>query len=303
MASLSAAKDHAAEDRAPGAAAEAWDEQDPCAFARSVVQRSGTSFFWGMRLLPEAKRTAMYAIYAFCREVDDIADDPAPVALKQRRLAEWREEIARVYDGAPKLPIGRALAAPVAAFGLRREDFLAVIAGMETDAAERLRLATVAELDQYCDRVACAVGRLSVRVFGVQEPDAAALADAQGRALQLTNILRDLHDDAGRDRLYLPTDMLRTHGIQAREPDEVLRDDRLPALCDLLAVRADAYFAQTRRILSRCDRRQVRPARIMMEVYERILRRLIARGWRRASEPVGLSSGAKLWIAVRHGML
>lgn len=276
----------------------------PAAAALAIVRRSGTSFYWGMRVLPPAKRAAMYAIYAFCREVDDIADEPGTPSSKAARLADWRAEIALLYQGRPRLAVACALLPAVEAFALRREDLIAVIDGMEMDAAPRIRLATMAELALYCDRVACAVGRLSVRVFGVAPADGDALADALGRALQLTNILRDLADDARRDRLYLPADLLARHGITALDPVErVLAEPALPAVLGEMAALAEDAFARARRIIAACDRSAVRPALIMLEVYHRTLRRMTQRDWARWAEPVSLSAAEKLWVAVRCGVL
>ena len=138
--------------------------------AREVVQASGSSFLAAMKMLPEERRTAMYAIYAFCRDVDDIADDPAPVSEKIGRLKTWRQEVERVYGGEPQFLTARALVRPAREFGLEKEDFLAIIDGMEMDAFEDIRAPSLAQLDTYCDRVASAVGRLSIRAFGAKSP-------------------------------------------------------------------------------------------------------------------------------------
>jgi len=270
----------------------------------SVVRRSGTSFYWAMRILPEEKRQAMFAVYAFCREVDDIADDPGEASAKLIGLRRWRDEIERLYDGAPRLPISRALLGPVRRFHLRKADFLAVIDGMEMDAADRLRIADMDELCLYCDRVACAVGRLSDRVFGVDEPTGDRLAMALGQALQLTNILRDLDEDARRDRLYLPEDMLRAHGVTDTEDAiRALAEPAVADVCERIAEVARERFTEAAAILAKCDRRDTRPAVIMMEVYRRTLRRLMFRGWRRWAEPVSVSPAEKLWVAFRYGIV
>ncbi|MDH3597052.1 MAG: squalene/phytoene synthase family protein, partial [Rhodospirillales bacterium] len=161
-----------------------------------VVRRSGTSFLWGMRVLPKARREAMFAIYAFCREVDDVADGPDAPAAKLASLEEWRAEIARLYDGRPTRPTTRALAGPVAAYGLPREEFLAVIDGMEMDARAAVVAPSLEDFALYCRRVAGAVGMLSIHAFGAEEPHAREIAVALGEALQITNILRDLAEDA-----------------------------------------------------------------------------------------------------------
>jgi squalene synthase HpnD len=277
----------------------------PLTYVEQVVRASGTSFYWAMRFLPLLKRQAMFAVYAFCRQVDDIADGPpGQTAAKQRALGGWRQEIERLYDGMAERPVAAALLRPVERFDLRKEDFLAVIDGMEMDAADRIRFADMAELQLYCDRVACAVGRLSVRIFGVPQPTGDALASALGQALQLTNILRDLKEDAGRDRLYLPADLLRARCITAgSDAEAALRHAAIIDVCEQLAALAARRFEEAASLVAQCDRRQVRPAAIMMEIYRRTLERLNGRGWGRWAEPVCIPSAEKLWVALRYGMI
>lgn len=267
-----------------------------------LVRRAGTSFYWAMRWLPAEKREAMFAVYAFCRAVDDIADEAGEEAGKRQELQDWREEIDRVFLGSPYRAISRALIAPVRRFGLRREDFLAVIEGVETDAASRVRIEDLAALHRYCDGVACAVGRLSVRVFGLPADLGDPLAGALGEALQLTNILRDVKEDAARDRIYLPADLLRQHGVTGLDSAErVIRHRGVAAVCEHLADLATRRFAEAQTLTRQCDRRRVRPARIMMEVYRRTFERLRRRGWQRWAEPVRVSPAEKLWVALRYG--
>lgn len=276
-------------------------------YVETVVRRSGTSFYWAMRLLPPEKRNAMFAVYAFCREVDDIADEPGEQISKQQALAAWRNAVERLYQGVADLPITAALLQPVARFSLRMEDFLAVIDGMETDAGPRVRIRDMAELSLYCDRVACAVGRLSVRIFGVPQPLGDRLAAAQGQALQLTNILRDIQEDAERDRLYLPAELLSEDGTGACDfeghAEAMLRHASVAHVCEQLASQAGHCFDEARALAAACERRQVRPAVIMMEVYRRTFRRLVARGWERWAEPVRVPASEKLWVALRYGVM
>ena len=269
---------------------------------RAVVADSGTSFYWGMRLLPAAKREAMFAIYAFCREVDDIADSEASPASKRADLALWRAEVEALYAGRPSRPTSLALAAPIERFELPRAEFDAMIDGMEMDATA-MRAPPMAMLERYCRCVAGAVGMLSVRVFGARAPDRDAGAVALGDALQLTNILRDLAEDASFGRLYLPRELLDRHGITSDDPAHVLRDPALPAVCRELAGRAAARFDAADRWLAREDRRKVRPALIMRGVYRRTLERLIAKDWQQLDPPVRLGKAERLWIAIRHGLL
>ena len=276
----------------------------PLTYVEQLVRESGSSFYWAMRFLPMEKRRAMFAVYAFCRQVDDIADEPGQIAAKRRALGGWRQEIERLYAGMAERPVAAALLRPVERFDLRKQDFLAVIDGMEMDAAERIRIADMEELHRYCDRVACAVGRLSVRIFGVPQPTGDALASALGQALQLTNILRDLKEDARRDRLYLPDALLRSRGIDVRSDAEaVLRHAAIIGVCEQISGLAARKFEEAASLAAASDRRQVRPAIIMMEIYRRTLERLNGRGWRRWAEPVSISPVEKLWVALRYGMI
>jgi presqualene diphosphate synthase len=270
---------------------------------RQRVEAAGTSFYWAMRLLPTDRRNGMYAVYAFCREVDDIADDTGPPEPKKAALAAWHAEIEALYAGSPRQLVARALSDPVARYGLRREDFHAVIDGMEMDAAEDIRAPDLATLDRYCGRVAGAVGHLSVHIFGDSSPNAHDVADALGRALQLTNILRDLDEDAQRGRLYLPREILDRHGIRDAEPLPVLRHPALPAACRDLAAIAARHFAEADRAMARCSRRAMRPASVMGAFYRAMLEALLRSGWRDPSRRVSLSKGQKLWLVLRHGLL
>jgi presqualene diphosphate synthase len=272
------------------------------AHVRTVVAGSGTSFYWGMRLLPAPKREAMFAIYAFCREVDDIADSDAPPAAKRAELAAWRAEVEALYAGRPSRPTSLALAKPIERFELPRAEFDRMIDGMEMD-AEAMRAPPMAKLERYCRCVAGAVGVLSVRVFGARSPDRDAGAVELGDALQLTNILRDLAEDAGFGRLYLPRELLLRHGIASDDPARVLRDPDLPVVCQELAARAAARFDAADRWLAQENRRDVRPALIMRGVYRLTLERLIADDWRQLDPPVRLGKAERLWVAVRHGLL
>ena len=278
-------------------------EDDPRAAIRARVAAAGTSFYWAMRLLPQAPREAMFAVYAYCREVDDIADSDDPPATKRVQLADWRREIDAIYAGRATRPLPRVLAEVARSYALRREDFLAVIDGMEMDAAKDIRAPDLAELDLYCDRVASAVGRLSVRIFGSDLPAADRVAGALGRALQLTNILRDLDEDGARGRLYLPREYLQQQGITATEPEVVLAHPNLGGACELLADLAKRHFSEAAAAMRQCPRRAMRPAAAMGAVYRAILLRLRRRGWRDLRQEVKLPAPLKLWLALRHGLL
>ena len=255
-----------------------------------------------MRVLPRAQREAMFEIYSFCRQVDDIADSSAPCSERREQLQRWRADIDALYAGRP-VPRTRGLVAPVRDFGLRREDFHAVIDGMEMDVLEDIRAPDEATLDTYCNRVASAVGRLSVRVFGMEEQDGIALAHHLGRALQLTNILRDIDEDAAFGRLYLPKEALREAGINTTDPMAVLASPMLGAVCARLVERAREHFAQADKVMARSPRRCVRAPRIMGEAYRLILDSLVARGWSHPRRPIRLPRSRLLWIIMRHAVI
>ncbi len=280
-----------------------WALDDP-ALARLVterVRRSRSSFYWGMRMLERRRRLAMYAIYAFCREVDDIADGDGAPAQRLAGLDVWRRHIEALYSGRAGEEITRALAGPVGEYALDRADFLAVIDGCAMDARGEMVRPSESRLDLYCDRVACAVGRLSVRVFGEAGPAGLDLANTLGRALQLTNILRDLREDADMGRLYLPDELLARHGIAVREPTAVLAHPSLGAACAELAGRARTQFAAASTAMARCSRRAMRPAALMAVTYRDLLGRC-ERGEGAGIERVRVPPSRKLWYLLRHGI-
>lgn len=270
--------------------------------ATAAARASGSSFYNAMRILPRAQREAMFEIYSFCRQVDDIADSRAPRDTRREQLDRWRADIDALYAGKP-VARTQELLAPMRDFGLRREDFHAVIDGMEMDVIADIRAPDEATLDLYCNRVASAVGRLSVRVFGMGHQDGIALAHHLGRALQLTNILRDLDEDAMFGRLYLPREALQAAGIAATDPGAVLSSKALPAVCGRMVERAREHFAQADKIMARNPRRTVRAPRIMSEAYRLILDRLVARGWSPPRRPVHLPRTRLVWIIIRHAFI
>jgi presqualene diphosphate synthase len=265
----------------------------------AAARASRSSFYTGMRILPRAQREAMFEIYAFCRAVDDIADDPGPREARSAALEMWRSDLAALYAGAPP-PQLSGLAQAVRTFGLAQGDFLAVIAGMEMDVIADIRAPDQATLDLYCDRVACAVGRLSVRVFGMERDAGLRLAHHLGRALQLTNILRDLDEDAAIGRLYLPREALRDAGIISADPATVLANPVLGAACAALVEMAKTDFAEARKIMAQSPRRAVRAPRIMGEAYRLILDQLIARGFAPPRAPVHLPRLKLVFIVLRN---
>ncbi|MBS1041010.1 presqualene diphosphate synthase HpnD [Gluconobacter cerinus] len=272
----------------------------PCAQAdldhvAHIVTASGTSFARGMKVLPAARRQAMFAIYAFCRQVDDIADGDTNVADPAQALQEWHERIDRLYQGETQDALDRVLVAAIFRFQLQAKDFHAVIDGMAMDCGAPIVAPDEKTLDLYCDRVASAVGRLSVRAFGDSSAAADRVSKHLGRALQLTNILRDISEDAARDRLYLPSELLERFNVPTN-PKEALYAHGLDDVARILSCRAHDHFREARRAMKECDSTAMRPARMMAASYEPVLNALEKRGWKNPELSPKVSKG---WRAVR----
>ena len=274
----------------------------PEAYVEAMVKRAGTSFFWAMRSLKLERRRGVFAVYGFCRDVDDIADGDLPLYQKRALLELWREEIKAIYNGTQSHPIGQALVEPVKTYGLKEADFVAVIDGMEMDAYPRVRIQDMAELELYCDRVACAVGRLCVPIFGLQEDEGVRLSGSLGAALQLTNILRDVIEDAGIDRVYLPAELLAHADVKSDQITDVLAAPGLADLCAGLAERAEQFFENAKAIIQNADSKAARPAHMMLQVYYRVFQKLQNRGWHDLEKDVRPSKLEKIAIALRYGI-
>jgi phytoene synthase len=280
------------------AALDAGDNRDKAIALRRRV--AGSSFFSAMQLLPAQRRRAMRALYAFYREVNDIADGDASRSLKQILLANWRSEIGLLFAGRPQRDVTRQLSEAVHLYGLRCDDFLAIIDGM--DARTDIRAPSLAELDRYCERTAVAIGRISVRIFGETSPAGQRVAAELGRALQLTDILCDLAGDARLHRLYLPRELLHAHGIFATMPSWVLAQPRLPDVCRDLALLAEQHYAAAGEAIAACPRSTMRPAAVMLAMYSAVLHELLARGWRQLDEPIRIPAWRNLVLTMRHGL-
>ena len=260
---------------------------------------SGSSFYAGMRVLPKPERAAMYAIYGFCRVVDDIADDlHGDRASRRAELDAWRADLESLYAGGEP---GRAafLAGPVRRFGLAKADFLAVLDGMQMDVDADIRAPSAALLDLYIDRVASAVGRLSVRVFGMDEAPGLELAHHLGRALQLTNILRDFDEDAAIGRLYAPREALDRAGIAGEDPVTVVNDPRIDQAARDLLAQARAHYAAADRVLNARPRGRLLAPRLMSAVYARTLDRTASAGWAPPRTRVKVGKAELLWLVAR----
>ncbi|MEM9879445.1 MAG: squalene/phytoene synthase family protein [Pseudomonadota bacterium] len=243
------------------------------------VRAAGSSFYWAMRLQPREKRAGLFAVYAFCREVDDIADGDAGVADPVRALESWAMRIDDIFDGEATTPLERTLVTAIERFGLRKADFLAIIEGMLLDAKGPIQRPQNAELIHYCDCVASAVGRLCIRIFGDASEAAKTLATEQGQALQLTNIMRDVEEDAQRQRIYIPRDILERHGLKAAPAEALAGHPELPAVRAELGALALARFKAAQAAAARCDQVAIRPAMMMMDAYRQTYDSWAANAW------------------------
>jgi squalene synthase HpnD len=270
--------------------------------ASDGTSASGSSFYAAMRILPREQREAMFQIYSFCRQVDDIADSDGPRPERLAALQQWRDDIDALYQGRPPARLWDYVAS-VRRFDLKREDFLAIVDGMEMDVPQDIRAPDFATLDLYCDRVASAVGRLSVRVFGLAHDDGILLAHHLGRALQLTNILRDIDEDAAIGRLYLPREGLLQAGIDSTDPIKVIADPALPKVCAPLIEQARTHFEKSDEVMGRNPRRVVRAPRIMSKYYRTILELLVTRGFATPRHPVRLNKVTRIAIILRYAFI
>ncbi len=272
-------------------------------FAALEAKVAGSNFYAAMKIMPPKHRAGMFAIYAFCRAVDDIADDQSGARPERAAaLDQWRTDLDALYAGGDP---GQAafLQEAVRGFSLEKADFIAVIDGMAMDVADDIVAPDAATLDLYCDRVASAVGRLSVKVFGMEHKAGIELSHHLGRALQLTNILRDFDEDAAIGRLYVSSDALATAGISVSDPATVVADPRIDIAARVLAAEARAHYAAADRVMKTASDGQLRTPRLMREAYGRILERMMTVGWAPPRHRVSLSKAEKLWVLARYGLM
>jgi squalene synthase HpnD len=273
--------------------------------AAKAVQKKAksSSFYLAMRLMPAEERDAMFAIYAFCRKVDDIADDGVGTrAERHEKLEQWRADLRGLYAGTVAQQV-RFLAPAIAQYGLRLEDFLAVLDGMDMDVAEDIVAPDLATLDLYCDRVASAVGRLSIKVFGMEDEPGFDLAHHLGRALQLTNILRDIDEDAAIGRLYLPREYLQEMDCcRSLDVQAIVNKPQIDAVCRKVAAQAHHHYDEAQRILAARPKGRIKTPRLMGAVYSQILSASEAQGFAAPRRRVSLPKSRLMSLVLRQGI-
>jgi phytoene synthase len=268
----------------------------PDQYCQQKAAASGSSFYYSFLFLPSEQRRAITALYAFCREVDDVVDEVSDPGVARAKLSWWREEVERVFGGTPQHPVGQALAPAAARYALPREGLEQILEGMAMD-LDYNRYPDFPTLEVYCHRVAGVVGQLSARIFGYTQPGTLDYARSLGIALQLTNIIRDVGEDARRNRIYLPLDELQRFGLQTDDIVMLREDDRFLRLMQFQIARAKARFDEALALLPSADRRSQRAGLVMGRIYRTLLDEIDAAGGRVMNQRIGLTPIRKLWTA------
>ena len=274
----------------------------PQQYVQDKAARSGSSFYYAFLFLPPPRRAAITAFYAFCREVDDVVDEATDPGVAAAKLQWWRKEVAQAFGGAPSHPVMQALLPLAADFGIEARHLSAVIDGCQTD-LEQTRFLDYPALQHYCHLVAGIVGEVAANIFGRSEAATVQYAHELGLAMQLTNIIRDVGDDARRGRIYLPLSELQRFEVKAHE---LLRrespwgySERFTALMRFQAVRAHAAYDEAFSLLPAADRLAQKPGLMMANIYRTLLREIEAQGFQVLHQRTSLTPLRKLWIATR----
>jgi len=268
----------------------------PQEYCQNKAAASGSSFYYSFRFLPEQKRHAIIALYAFCREVDDVVDETTDTNVARVKLQWWREEIQKLFHGTPTHPVTLALKDHTPNFNLAEELFIEIIDGMEMD-LDYDSYPTFKELSLYCYRVASVVGLLTVEIFGYEDRKTLKYAHELGMAFQLTNILRDVHEDAVRGRVYLPLDELKRFGVKPEDLQKNVTTANVVKLFEFQKNRAMQYYKKAFDLLPKNDRYAQRSGVIMAEIYLAILQEIEKDGFKVLEHRIRLTPIRKLWLA------
>ncbi|MBM3116334.1 presqualene diphosphate synthase HpnD [Jeongeupia naejangsanensis] len=271
----------------------------PDQYCEDKAAKSGSSFYYSFRFLPEEKRRAITALYAFCREVDDVVDETHDEGVARTTLNWWRGEVDQLYAGSPQHPVTRALLPVLKTFNLSREHFLEIIDGMEMD-LDQARYASFKDLQLYCYRVASVVGLMAAEIFGYTDRKTLKYAHDLGIAFQLTNIIRDVGEDARRGRLYLPVDELQRFNVPAADVFNFRQTAEFKSLMAFQIDRAEQYYRQAFELLPKADRKAQRPGLLMAAIYRATLDEIRRDGADKVlNQRLSLTPIRKLWLAWR----
>ncbi|HRV78947.1 MAG TPA: presqualene diphosphate synthase HpnD [Thauera sp.] len=269
---------------------------NPHDYCQDKAAKSGSSFYYSFMFLPPERRQAITALYAFCREVDDVVDECHDLSLAQTKLEWWRQEVGRVYAGTPTHPVGHALKDVIKGFRLPQEQLLEIIDGMAMDLSQT-RYLDFKGLQLYCYRVASVVGLLAAEIFGYQDRQTLKYAHDLGLAFQLTNIIRDVGEDARRGRIYLPIEDLQRFEVPAKDLLEARYSDAFRELMAFQAERAEKFYDQAFAQLPAIDRKAQRPGLVMAAIYRTLLREIAADGFLVLDRRTSLTPLRKVWLA------
>lgn len=270
----------------------------PDEYCQDKAAKSGSSFYYSFRFLPELQRQAIIALYAFCREVDDTVDEISDTEIARTKLEWWREEVQRTFEGNATHPVGKALHIALQNFDLHEEYFMEIIDGMAMD-LEQFSYPEFKQLALYCHRAASVVGLLSVEIFGYQDRNTLKYAENLGMALQLTNIIRDVREDAERGRIYLPLDELEQFNVKSQDLLDLKSSPEFIELLKFQTARAKDYYQQAMQLLPETDRYTQRTGLIMAEIYEATLDEIVKDDFQVMHQRISLTPIRKLWIAWR----
>jgi phytoene synthase len=270
----------------------------PQQYCQEKASASGSSFYYSFVFLPKTKREAITALYAFCREVDDIADECTDLNIAKTKLAWWRKEISNLYAGTPQHPVSKALAEPIKSYQLSEEHFLEIIDGMEMD-CDQNRYGSFKELQLYCYRVASVVGLLSASIFGYSNRNTLKYAHDLGMAFQLTNIVRDVGEDARRGRIYLPLDEIAKVGLSEHDILHGVESEKVKELLEFQIERAESFYDKALRALPPEDRKAQKTGLMMAAIYRTLLREIKADGAEKVlNTKTSLGGLRKIWLAL-----
>ncbi len=270
----------------------------PDDYCQQKTAQSGSSFYYSFLFLPPPRRRAITAFYAFCREVDDVVDECTDLDVARTKLAWWRTEVAALYEGKAKHPVALALTALLPEFNIEEARLYEIIDGMEMDLTQH-RYADFSALQKYCYRVASVVGLVSAEIFGHSHPDTLKYAENLGMAFQLTNIIRDVGEDARRDRIYIPVDELARFNVTAADIMHARHSEAFVQLMQFQVERALNYYRDAMNFLPQQDRRSQRPGLVMAAIYRTLLEEIRADGMQVLNQRTSLTPLRKLWIAWR----
>ncbi len=268
----------------------------PQDYVQQKAAASGSSFYYAFLFLPKARRAAITAFYAFCREVDDVVDEVTDAGVAQTKLAWWQSEVAQAYAGNPSHPVTKALMPLAADYGIEARHLLAVIEGCQMD-LQQTRYLDFPGLQRYCHLVAGVVGEVAANIFGQTQPQTTQYAHTLGLAFQLTNIIRDVGEDALRDRIYLPVNELQQFDVKAHELLKRTHSDRFVALMHFQAQRAHALYDQAFALLPDADRHAQKPGLMMASIYRTLLREIEAENFQVLNQRISLTPLRKMWLA------